>query len=128
MIPARFASWPTTCAPCITELAEFVAINRMFRRRHFEMFTLSIDSPDRRDVAAKILKKNYVSCTNFIFASDDRDKLAEALDAKWEGPVPYTILVAPGGEIVRRWKDEIDPAELKRELSQRLGKTYASRK
>lgn len=120
--------WSTTCAPCITELPEFVTINRMYRRRHFELITLSIDSPDRRDVAAKILKKNHVSCTNHIFTSDDRDQLAEALDTKWEGPVPYTILVAPGGEIIHRWKDEIHPAELKRELSQRLGKTYQSRK
>lgn len=36
--------------------------------------------------------------------------------------------MAPGGEIARRWKDEIDPAELKSEISNRLGKTYASRK
>jgi len=120
--------WSTTCAPCISELSEFVTINRMFRRRHFELITLSIDSPDRRDAAARILRKNYVSCRNHIFASDDRDKLAEALDPQWEGPVPYTILLAPGGKIIRRWKDEIDPAELKRELSQRLGKTYKSRK
>jgi hypothetical protein len=54
--------------------------------------------------------------------------LAEALDAKWEGPVPYTMLIAPGGKIVRRWKGEIDSAELKSEVSSRLGKTYASRK
>jgi peroxiredoxin len=120
--------WSTTCAPCITELPEFVAINRMYRRRHFELITLSIDSPDRREAAVKILRKNHVSCTNHIFASDDRDKLAEALDSQWEGPVPYTILLAPGGKIIRRWKDEIDPAELKQVLSQRLGRTYRSRK
>ncbi len=70
----------------------------------------------------------HVSCTNYIFASDDRDELAEALDSQWQGPVPYTVLIAPGGEIVRRWKEEIDPAELKSEISNRLGKTYASRK
>ena len=65
---------------------------------------------------------------NYFFDSDDRDRLAEALYPKWEGPVPYTILVAPGGKIVRRWKDEIDPQDLKSEISRRLGKTYASRK
>ena len=35
---------------------------------------------------------------------------------------------APGREIVQRWKDEFDPAELKSEISERLDKTYASRK
>jgi peroxiredoxin len=120
--------WSTTCVPCITELPEFVTVNRMYRGRHFEMITLTTDPPDLQGAALKILRKNHVSCTNYIFDSAHRDKLAEALDATWEGPVPYTILIAPGGEIVRRWKDEIDPAELKSEISTRLGKTYASRK
>jgi len=120
--------WSTTCAPCITELPEFVTANRMYRGRHFEMVTLTTDPPDRRDAALKILQKNHVPCTNYIFDSDDRDELAEALDSKWQGPVPYTLLIAPGGEIVHRWKEEIDPAALKSEISTRLGKTYASRK
>jgi len=120
--------WSITCVPCITELPEFVTINRMYRRRHFEMYTVTTDSPDHKDAALKVLRKHHVSCTNYIFNSDDRDRLAEALDPKWEGPLPYTILVAPGGKIVRRWKDEIDPQDLKSEISRRLGKTYASRK
>lgn len=120
--------WSTTCIPCITELPELVTVNRMYRRRHFEMFTLTTDPPDRREASLEILKSNHVSCTNYIFASDDRDELAEALDAKWEGPVPYTILIAPGGEIVRRWKGELNPQDVKSEISSRLGKTYASRK
>ena len=120
--------WSTTCAPCVAELPEFVTINRMYRGRHFEMITITMDPPERRDVALKVLKKNYVSSKNYIFESDDRDALADALDPKWEGPAPYTILIAPGGEIVGRWKDEIDPAKLKRAISKRLGKTYAEPK
>ena len=120
--------WSITCAPCIVELPEFVTINRMYRKRHFEMITLSIDPPEQREAALKILRKNHVSSRNTIFNSPDRDRLAEALDPKWRGPVPYTILIAPGGRIVGRWTDSIDPAELKKEISDRLGKTYAHRK
>ncbi len=120
--------WSTTCAPCIIELPEFVTISRQYSRRHFKMITLATDSPDRKDAVLKILKKNYVSSKNYIFHSDDRDALAEALDPKWEGPAPYTILVAPGGEIVCRWKGTIDPYKLRHEISNRLGKTFASRK
>jgi peroxiredoxin len=120
--------WSTTCAPCITELPEFVTANRMYRGRHFEMVTLTIDPKERKETALKLLQKHYVSCTNYIFSQDDRDKLAEIVDPEWAGPVPYTILIAPGGKIVHRWKDEIDPAEFKSEISEVLGKTYASRK
>lgn len=120
--------WSTTCAPCITELAELVTVNRMFRRRHFELVTITLDPPDRQEAALTVLRKSHVSCRNFIFESDNRDKLAEALDPKWQGPVPYTLLIAPGGEVVRRWKDEFEPADLKSEVSTRLGKTYANRR
>ncbi len=120
--------WSTTCVPCIVELPELVTVNRMYRGRQFELHTLAIDPPEQREDVLKLLQKYHVSCANHIFHTADRDKLAEALDPSWEGPVPYTILIAPGGEIVRRWKDAVDPADLKSEISQRLGKTYASRK
>ena len=38
------------------------------------------------------------------------------------------MLIAPGGQIVRRWRDMADRAELKSEIVDRLGRTYASRK
>jgi peroxiredoxin len=120
--------WSTTCAPCISELPEFVTANRMYRGRHFEMYTLSIDPPERKEIAQKILEKHHVSCTNYIFSTDDRDKLADIVDSEWAGPVPYTLLIAPGGKIVHRWKDEVNPADLKSEISKVLGKTYASKK
>jgi hypothetical protein len=49
-------------------------------------------------------------------------------DAKWPGALPYTILIAPGGKIVYRKSGEIDPHELRREIANRLGRTYASGK
>src|SRR5690606_9031373 len=120
--------WSITCIPCISELPELVTINRMYRRRPFEMITVCMDPPDQQQAALRFLNKHHVSSKNLIFASHDKDALAEALDAKWQGPVPYTILVAPGGEIVERWTDEIDPLTVKRAIVDRLGRTYASRK
>lgn len=120
--------WATWCGPCVHELPQFVDINRMYRRRHFELITISLDEPDAIDDAEKILKETYASTTNYLSAITDTDELAEALDPEWPGPVPYTILVAPGGEIVYRKDGEIDAQELKRELANRLGRTYASRK
>lgn len=119
--------WSTTCAPCITELPEFVTIHRMYRNRNFELVTLALDSPDRREKALEYLRKYHVSAKNYIFESDNKDKMADSLDPKWRGPVPYTLLIAPGGEIVRRWKEEPEPAEVKEAIVERLGRTYAGR-
>ena len=119
--------WATWCVPCVEELPELVTINRMYRKRRFELITISLDDPKDRDAVLKRLQEKHVSATNYIFNSDDRDKLAEALDKQWPGPVPYTILVAPGGKILYRKHDAIDPLALKKAIVEHLGRTYASR-
>ncbi len=121
------AVWAAWCVPCVEELAELVTINRMYRKRKFELITISLDDPKERDTVLKRLQEKHVSSTNYIFASGDRDKLAEALDKQWPGPVPYTILVAPGGKILYRKHDTFDPLEVKKAIVGFLGHTYASR-
>jgi peroxiredoxin len=119
--------WATWCVPCVEELSELVTINRMYRRRKFELITISLDDAADRDGVLDCLKQQHVSSTNYIFNSADRDKLADALDKDWKGPVPYTILVAPGGKVLYRKHDSIDPLELKKIIVGHLGRTYASR-
>ena len=119
--------WATWCGPCIGELEELVTINRMYRKRRFMMTTVSLDEPERRDLVLKTLEEKHVSSTNYLFTGKSRDELAEALDPEWPGPVPYTILIAPGGKIIYRRVDEIDPLELKKAIVEYLGRTYASR-
>ncbi len=119
--------WATWCGPCVGELEELVTVNRMYRKRRFEMISISLDEPDRRDLALKALTESHVSSTNYLFTGDSRDRFAEALDSEWPGPIPYTILVAPGGKVIFRKVDEIDPLELKRAIVDHLGRTYASR-
>ncbi len=51
----------------------------------------------------------------------------KALDAKWPGSVPYTILVALGGKIIYRGLNEIKPLELKQAIVEYSSATYANR-
>lgn len=120
--------WATWCGPCVTELPILVDINRMYRRRHFELITISLDEPDAKEDALKILKETHSSMSNYLSAVTDTDEFAEAFDEQWPGPLPYTILVSPEGKIVYRHEGEIDALELRREIVNRLGRTYASRK
>ena len=85
--------------------------------------TISLDQPDKKDDALKVLKENHVAATNYILNSEDRDAFAEALDKEWPGPIPYT-LIAPGGKMVYRKVGAIDPLELKRAIVSHLGRTY----
>src|SRR5262249_35201020 len=82
--------WATWCGPCVNELPEFVAMNRMYRRRNFQMITISIDEPEEKDAARKLLAEKHVAATNYISTISSRDRFAELLDSQWQGPVPYT--------------------------------------
>lgn len=116
--------WATWCGACVVEFEEFVAINRMYRRRDFELITISADLPTRKDKVLSFLKAQQASCKNYVFASEDKYELMEALDKDSLGGIPYTILVKPGGEIMYRHVGLIDPLELKKVIVGYLGRYY----
>ena len=116
--------WATSCVPCVTELPELVTINRMYRGRNFELITISMDKVESLNDSLELLRQKHVAARNYVFNSEDRDALAEALDKDWKGPVPYTVLIAPGGDIVYRKHGPMDPLDVKRAIVERLGRTY----
>jgi thiol-disulfide isomerase/thioredoxin len=106
--------WATWCGPCVIEFPELVIIDRMYRGRPFEFITISADKPDRKNEALKFLQKQQASNKNYIFNNDDVYQLIDAIDPEWKGALPYTLLIEPGGKIVYRKQDMIDPHELKK--------------
>ena len=40
--------------------------------------------------------------------------MIEAVDPKWQGALPYTLIVEPGGKIVYGKQYLIDPAQIKK--------------
>lgn len=105
--------WATWCGPCVSEFPDFVTINRMYRGRDFEFISISADDPSQKDKVLKFLKGKQASNKNYLFSIDDKYKLIEAIDPNWQGALPYTILVEPGGKIVYGKQGPINPAEMK---------------
>ena len=105
--------WATWCGPCVTEFPDFVDINRMYRGRDFEFISISADDPAKKDKALEFLQEKQASGKNYIFSTDDKYKLIEAIDPKWQGALPYTVLVEPGGKIVYAKQGPIDPPAMK---------------
>ena len=114
--------WATWCGPCITEFPDLVEINFMYRNRNFELVTISADKPDKGEAVKEFLEKNHASCTNYLFNSTDKYALIEAVDPKWQGALPYTMLVKPGGEILYSGQGTIDPLDMKRKIVGVLGR------
>ena len=106
------------------EMPEFVNINRMYRNREFELITISADKPDKKDKALGILKKMQASGKNYIWQSGDTYQLIEAIDPAWQGALPYTLLIAPGGKVVYRTQGAIEPLEMKKMIVEKIGRYY----
>ncbi len=119
--------WATWCGPCAAELSELVTMNRMYRGRDFKLVTISMDDAQEREAALKVLREQHVSATSYIADIEDRDKFADVLDKDWPGPLPHTLLIAPGGKVVYRKNGPIEPLEVRRAIADYLGRTYASR-
>ncbi|WP_057940553.1 redoxin domain-containing protein [Algoriphagus resistens] len=116
--------WATWCGPCVTEMPDFVDINRMYRRRDFEFITISADRPDKKDKAHEILKEMQASGINYIYNSEDKYKLIDAIDAEWQGALPYTLLIQPGGKVIYRVQGTIEPQSMKKMIVEEVGRYY----
>lgn len=123
--------WSLTCGPCIAEFPDLSETYERFQRRPFEVITISIDPIADKSKVEKFLTKQHLplapsikgsveaegrSTNNYIFAESDLDALAEAIDKDWKGPIPHTVLLAPGGEVLWRHTDQLDPVELRTQL------------
>jgi thiol-disulfide isomerase/thioredoxin len=118
--------WATWCGPCITEFPDLIIIDRMYRGRPFEFITISADKHTRKDDVLKFLQNQQASNRNFIFGKDDVYKLIEAVDIDWQGALPYTLLIEPGGNIIYKKQDMIDPHGMKKLIvdSKSIGRYY----
>lgn len=115
--------WATWCGPCVTEFPEFVNMNRMYRNREFELITITLDDPTRKQNALNFLVKKQASTQNYIF-TEDKYKFIETLDKNWEGSLPYTLFIAPGGKIIYGKQGLIDPQQLKKIIVEHIGRIY----
>ena len=115
--------WATWCGPCVVEFPSFVTMNRMYRNREFELITITLDDIDRKASALNFLTKKQASMKNFIFKGD-KYAFIDALDKQWEGSLPYTLFIAPGGKIIYGKQGQIEPLLLKKIIVENIGRIY----
>jgi peroxiredoxin len=127
--------WATTCGPCIAEMPDLVETARRFQNRPFEMITISTDPADDAKRVLAVLKAKNVATpktreaamkqenrttNNYQVKDGSLDAVADAISKEWKGALPYTVLVAPGGEILWKHQDELDAVEVRRQIVKAL--------
>lgn len=118
--------WATWCGPCIIEYPEFIIMQRMYGNRDFEFVSISADKIENKDKALAFLKKKYSAVRNYIFSGKDSYALIEAIDPAWNGALPYTMLIEPGGKVVYKIQNSINALALRKMITEhpKLGRYY----
>jgi hypothetical protein len=86
----------------------------MYRGRAFEFISISADKIPKKSEVLDFLKNQQASNKNFIYKNEDIYEMIEAIDPEWKGGLPYTMLIEPGGKVIYRKQDTIDPLEMKK--------------
>jgi thiol-disulfide isomerase/thioredoxin len=134
-----FNVWATWCGPCVKEFPELVATSRKFGLRDFEFISISMDDPETLPEVKAFLEKYNVVVPNklkpslkaegrkgnaYVFNEANSDALIQALDPEWPGPIPHTLVVAPGGEVIYRHNGLVDGDELRAKILEYMGRFY----
>jgi peroxiredoxin len=106
--------WATWCAPCVKEFPELQKTWRMYRKRPFEIVTVSINYPDEEKGVRRFLESQHASTRNLLFATMDPYEGMKAFDPEWKGAVPYTMLIAPDGRVLYKHQGALDFLRLRR--------------
>ncbi len=117
--------WATWCGPCIIEFPEFVLMQRMYGQRDFEVISISVDRFSQEDKVLKFLDEKQAAFTNYLYSEEDKNAMFDLIDTEWQGNIPYTMMVLPGGEVVYRHDGIIEPLEVRREVMEQIGRYFA---
>ena len=134
-----FNVWATWCGPCVEEFPELVKTSRKFALRDFEFISISMDDPKTIAGVKEFLEKNNAIVPDklkpslakegrkgnaYVFSEANSDALIQALDPEWPGPIPHTLVVAPGGKVIYRHNGEVNGDELRAKILDFMGRHY----
>ena len=74
----------------------------MYRKRPFDLVTVTVNYPDEEKAVRKFLETQHAASRNYISTTMDPHELVRAFDPEWDGGVPYSMVIAPGGKVRSR--------------------------
>ena len=108
--------WATWCAPCASEFPDLETTYRMYQPRNLEFVSVSVNDPAERGAVLQFLRAHHASHPNRLFATSDVYGLQAAFDPAMPAPVPFTLVLAPNGDVVYQELGEANIPRLRRAI------------
>lgn len=114
--------WATFCKPCIEEIPDFIRIVEKYKSQKVKLLLVSLDLPSYYParIASFIKKNNYN--TNHVWLNEtNADHFCPAIDEKWSGAIPSTIIVNNSNGYRKFVEDQMSAAEFEKALKEAIG-------
>jgi thiol-disulfide isomerase/thioredoxin len=108
--------WATWCGPCKEEFPDLMSTWWMYRRRPFQLVTVNLNYPDEEKAVRGFLEVQRAGARNLMSATMDPHALVQAFDREWKGGVPYSVIIAPGGQVISRTNGKVDILKARRSI------------
>jgi thiol-disulfide isomerase/thioredoxin len=110
--------WATWCVPCREEFPDFVRLEKALRNRGLRVIGVSTDLAKDLPKVEKFLAAAHPDFPNYRKKSggDDQDFI-EAVDAKWGGELPFTVLYGKDGRKLKVLSGKQSYADLEKAVS-----------
>ena len=117
--------WSTASEPSLKAMAGLLETYRMFRRRDFDLLTVSMNNPEEKDKVMKTLQEQHASSRNLLIDSTEALPIEATFDARWDPAAPFTMVLAPGGRVIYGEQGNLDVIALRRAVLANLeNETY----
>ena len=108
--------WATWCGPCVSEFGDLQDTFRMYRNRDFATVMVSENDPVEKADVLDFLQKQHGSTTNMLFALSDVYAMQASFDPQMGSAVPFTVLIAPNGDILYQEQGDVTILALRRAI------------
>ena len=99
--------WATWCPPCLTEIPEFIALQKQYANKNVQFIGIAVDEKQAVADYNATAKINYP----LLIASDAGINLSKTWGNTIES-VPFTVVLNPQGQIIYRQLGEINREQL----------------
>ena len=114
--------WATWCVPCREEFPLLSRLQTRHRRAGLAVLGVSTDFQKETAAVEKFLLEQKPTFPNYRKKSGgDDQKFIEAVDPKWGGELPFSVLYDRSGRKVRVYSGELEIAALEKEIVTLLG-------
>jgi len=101
--------WSLSNHSSVTQFNNLITLSRIYVQRDFEFININTDDNKYKNSVLEFLKKQESSGKNYLVNEPYKNLLIQPGDKDWDGKLPYTLLVEPGGKIVYSTQNIIQP-------------------